>query len=262
MALANLLSTPVPLFGMALVLMSLLQSTLAQTDLDNDSGVFSALPTAAVFTDLGPSLTAVPTESSPTDNAYSSYLGAVASELALESSLASEMASETAWPTDSLPTLMPEPAGDDDDDNDDHSTSRLVNLYFLLLLILVAALIIGFFAYQRRKKRRTIQQRRRGNDALANDPSSWHRWRRQRHDHSGEALDERGEAPPPYMPDEPERAALRGHGDTPTSNIELRNVASRDHMRKPPGYIEAVTEVPLGEGTNETEHSQSSTRSS
>ena len=49
-----------------------------------------------------------------------------------------------------------------------------------------------------------------------------------------EGLDERGEAPPPYIPNEPEAAHTRRNGDGNEDGIELGTV--RREEGKPPDY--------------------------
>ena len=94
----------------------------------------------------------------------------------------------------------------------------------------------------RRRKQKLAHQRSTGQNALARDLEGWagaRRWAGGRWRGGGrdeiEGLDERGEAPPPYMPKVPERAVIGNGGE---HGIPLRGLGEQ---RKPPDYQETAT---------------------
>ncbi|KAL8832366.1 MAG: hypothetical protein Q9191_000323 [Dirinaria sp. TL-2023a] len=143
---------------------------------------------------------------------------------------------------DSSPTPSSRPSNDDDDDgdgDDDDSPSGVLNYYFLLIAIFIIIVITAYCCISRRRRRKITQLRNNRQDALAQDLESWSgtrrwiiagRWRTAAPEpRVEEGLNERGEAPPPYMPQMPEPSHTTGAGRT-SDGIELRDV------RKPPEY--------------------------
>ena len=144
------------------------------------------------------------------------------------------------FPTDLVanPTSSSRASNDgngDDDDND--SPSGVLNYYFLLIAIFIIIVITAYCCISRRRRRKITQLRNNGQDALAQDLEGWSgnrrwiagRWRAGAAEpRVEEGLNERGEAPPPYMPrmPEPSHTAVGRASD----GIELRDV------RKPPEY--------------------------
>lgn len=86
----------------------------------------------------------------------------------------------------------------------------------------------------RRRRQRQAHNRSSGQSALARDLETWPGPRR-RAGREEEGLDERGEAPPPYVPKELEAAVIRGEA------VELGRGGRQE--RKPPDYREAGTRI-------------------
>ena len=148
----------------------------------------------------------------------------------------------TAAQYSSTPTLARgQPSGDDDHDN------GILNYYFLLLALLIIIIGIVYLAYARRQRQKVLQSRRNGQRALARDLERWGgggpwapgRFRlprtSPRQPRREEGLDERGEAPPPYVPKEPE-PAYNGSGSAVGHDIPLQDIHRPD--QKPPDYEE------------------------
>lgn len=117
--------------------------------------------------------------------------------------------------------------------SDTPSASGLINYYFLLLAVLVVVVLVGYYFYARRRRRKIAQLRTRGQSALARDLEGWPGWRRGRWAGGDrerlEGLNERGEAPPPYMPRIPQEAIIR---EDVASGVPLQNLGES----KPPNY--------------------------
>lgn len=113
------------------------------------------------------------------------------------------------------------------------SSSGLINYYFLLLAILVIVVLVGYYFYARRRRRKIARLRTRGQSALARDLEGWPGWRRGRWAGGDrerlEGLNERGEAPPPYMPRMPQEAIVR---EDVERGVPLQNLGET----KPPDY--------------------------
>ncbi|KAL8931779.1 MAG: hypothetical protein Q9211_006739 [Gyalolechia sp. 1 TL-2023] len=152
-------------------------------------------------------------------------------------------------PTGARATNIPDSA-DDNAFNDDDNDNGILNYYFLLLALLIIILGLVYLAYVRRQRQKVLQSRRNGQRALARDLERWPgsgpwgpgRFRMPRSSprqpRREEGLDERGEAPPPYIPKEPEPAyAGPGGGSAgPGNDIPLQDLTRSDH--KPPDYEE------------------------
>lgn len=108
-------------------------------------------------------------------------------------------------------------------------SSTVLNYYFLLIAIFVIIVIIVYYSVVRRRRQRQAHNRSNGQSALARDLETWPGPRRRLRREEG--LDERGEAPPPYVPKELEVAVLRGEA------VELGRRGRQE--RKPPDYQEA-----------------------
>ncbi|KAI9826683.1 MAG: hypothetical protein M1819_007317 [Sarea resinae] len=161
-----------------------------------------------------------------------------------------------------------------------HDDDGLLNYYFLLLAILVFFLIAGWWAFNRRKKNKSARARNNGQNALAMDLEGWtsnSRWMHggwrgmvgvgERREEREEGLDERGEAPPPYQPEEARNAHSRapsnaddeqrpephrqysrtgGEGSAESTIVMPDRALSRDDLGlrspgyKPPEYHEAL----------------------
>ncbi|KAL8697232.1 MAG: hypothetical protein Q9201_007233 [Fulgogasparrea decipioides] len=162
---------------------------------------------------------------SPAD-AFATYFGSVPTNVA----------SATAT-SESLPS------------NSDQDTDKgILNYYFLLLALLIILIGIAYLFYARRKRQKIALSRRNGQRALARDLERWGgggpwgpgRFRaprtspRQPRREREEGLDERGEAPPPYLPKEPEPAHYGGQGGN--HDIPLQEMGRGSE--KPPDYDE------------------------
>ncbi|KAL8731024.1 MAG: hypothetical protein Q9166_003675 [cf. Caloplaca sp. 2 TL-2023] len=150
------------------------------------------------------------------------------------------------------------PMSSSDDDGNDPA---ILNYYFLLLALLIVFIGILYLLFARRQRQKIAQRRQNGQRALARDLERWGgggpwgpgRFRQPRSNGGGtrqprreEGLDERGEAPPPYVPKEPESAHVRAD---PPHDIPLQDLSDMDH--KPPDYDEGPSS-PRGHGTNGT----------
>ncbi|KAI4211436.1 MAG: hypothetical protein LQ351_005738 [Letrouitia transgressa] len=130
----------------------------------------------------------------------------------------------------------------------DDEDRGILNYYFLLLAFFIIILGIAYLFYVRRQRLKLAQSRLNGQNALARDLERWgggpwgpprFRFPRQtaRHPRREEGLNERGEAPPPYIPKEPEQALFSesGHHGNPQA-IPLRDMVGE--QQKPPDYEE------------------------
>ncbi|KAL8660296.1 MAG: hypothetical protein Q9202_006673 [Teloschistes flavicans] len=154
----------------------------------------------------------------------------------------------TALPPPPTGTSIPTSSLDDPPSNTG-TNNNILNYYFLLLALLIILIGIAYLVYARRQRTRIALSRRNAQRALARDLERWgggsagglNRFRsppttmtrsspRSRRE---EGLDERGEAPPPYLPKEPEPiyTAVGERGE----DIPLREMG-RD--QKPPDYEE------------------------
>ena len=165
-------------------------------------------PAAATSTDDGPTLLANPTDGDTILTPTSTVLSAIPSA------------------TDDA-AYNPEADGD----------KGILNYYFLLLAVFVIIIIIAYWSIARRRRNRLIRLRDHQQSALARDVETWPgrrrgvgaRWRNAGVEPTvEEGLDERGEAPPPYLK-EPEPA----HLDT-REGVELHNMPPQEG--KPPDY--------------------------
>ncbi|KAI4089416.1 MAG: hypothetical protein LQ348_006115 [Seirophora lacunosa] len=170
-------------------------------------------------------------------------------------------------PTDALsasPTEQPSatstPRGFDPEDP---PNKGILNYYFLLLALCIILLAIVYIAIIKRRRQRLALVRMSGQRALARDlehstgtgPWAPGRFRTPRftaprhRPQTEEGLDERGEAPPPYVPKEPEPAYTGAHRDRAPagSDIPLRDLGGFD--QKPPDYNEGPSSAGGGRGT-------------
>ena len=120
---------------------------------------------------------------------------------------------------------------------EDNGDKGILNYYFLLLAVFIIIIIIAYWSIARRRRNRLIRLRDNQQSALARDVETWPgrrrgvgaRWRNAREDNAvEEGLDERGEAPPPYLK-EPEPAHLDAREE-----VELHNMPAQEG--KPPDY--------------------------
>ena len=122
---------------------------------------------------------------------------------------------------------------------DDGRNDGLLNYYFLLLVVFVVVIIIIYWSLSRKRKANQARQHTTQQDALAMDLNGWRRWRRggagsrELRIRDEEGLNERGEAPPPYIK-EPERVHVR---DREEGDMELEDWERRS-PGKPPDYRE------------------------
>ena len=133
------------------------------------------------------------------------------------------------------------------DFNNQQSNTGILNYYFLLLGVFIIIVALVWWALVRRNKRKTVLSRNNRESALARDLGDTPAGRRWGNGRFGftrqpgpeEGLDERGQAPPPYMPAPPQAAF---HPDTTQYGpgaghvIPLQDLAG--HGPKPPEYHE------------------------
>ena len=147
------------------------------------------------------------------------------------------------------PTTFPE-----EHEDEERRNNGILNYYFLLLAFIVILLGILYLTYARRQRQRLALRRQNGQRALARDLERWGGggpWgpsrlpriprntsgvRRPQPPRREEGLNENGEAPPPYIPKEPERAYVGSQRGGLGNDIPLRDMGSMDH--KPPDYDE------------------------
>lgn len=108
-------------------------------------------------------------------------------------------------------------------------SSAVLNYYFLLIAVFVIIVIVAYYSLVRRRRQRQAHYRSDGQSALARDLETWPGPRRLVRREEG--LDDRGEAPPPYVPKELEAAVIRGEA------VELGQRGRQEP--KPPDYQEA-----------------------
>lgn len=154
--------------------------------------------------------------------------------------------------TSSSSTTMPpatDPAAvfDSNNNNNQQSNSGVLDYYFLLLAAVVFIVGLVWWSLVRRNRKKMARSRYHGQSALARDlegmPGSrrWvtGRFRSSREPAPEEGLDERGQAPPPYMPSPPEAAV---HPDATHTEpgagpaIPLQDLSGEG--QKPPNYDE------------------------
>ncbi|KAI4178257.1 MAG: hypothetical protein L6R41_008468 [Letrouitia leprolyta] len=171
-------------------------------------------------------------------------------------------------PTDALTSIasqytnIPDSADNNNSLNDDDNDSGILNYYFLLLALLIIILGIIYIAYARRQRQKILTSRRNGQQALARDLERWPgsgpwgpgRFRMPRSSprqpRREEGLNERGEAPPPYVPKELEPAYTGPASDRAGlgNDIPLQDLTRPD--QKPPDYDEGPSSPPRGQRTD------------
>lgn len=217
---------------------SLAQSTPAGSNPDTRASPATSTPLAASTPSTGASATSARASHGGLSSPVPS--DRYASEFSLPTNIRSS-SDGFLLPTDldSSPTPSSGPSNDDDGDGGDNdSPSGVLNYYFLLIAIFIIIVITAYCCISRRRRRKITQLRNNRQDALAQDLESWSgtrrwiiagRWRTAAPEpRVEEGLNERGEAPPPYMPQMPE-PSHSGAGRA-SDGIELRDV------RKPPEY--------------------------
>ncbi|SLM36266.1 hypothetical protein LPUS_00568 [Lasallia pustulata] len=123
----------------------------------------------------------------------------------------------------------------------------ILNYYFLLLAIFIVVIALGYCILIRRRKRKVARSRSTGQNALAQDLEGWagtRRWGHNRWRSSGvhepraeEGLDDRGEAPPPYMPGEPSPVHLDAGNSSSGYNAPIPLQTMERDAAKPPDYV-------------------------
>ncbi|KAL8848075.1 MAG: hypothetical protein Q9221_006877 [Calogaya cf. arnoldii] len=154
----------------------------------------------------------------------------------------------TTFDTDeAIPTANLSNQSEEDHSNDD----SILNYYFLLLALILIMFGILYLTFARRQRQRRALHRQNSQRALARDLERWGgggplgpgRFRLPRNNNgvrpsrpqTEEGLNESGEAPPPYVPEEPKPAYVRGALGVGNS-IPLHDLSTMDH--KPPDYGE------------------------
>lgn len=146
------------------------------------------------------------------------------------------------------PTAIPPPTGygSPSNANADDSGNDVLNYYFLLIVFF--AIMVAAYCYVLRRRRKAARLQGTRQLLLARDMQAWtgaRRWvhTRWRSEPRVEGLDERGEAPPPYLPERPaETHAASGSRGT-EGPIPLQD------MHKPPDYEEGTISSPTGQRT-------------
>ena len=160
-------------------------------------------------------------------------------------------------PTDLSSTTpsMPQFTDDASDGDDDGgpTDNGVVNYYFLLLAIFVILVAVSYCFLARRRRRRMVMLSTNRQNALQRDLEGWHGTRYWGHGRWGtpaahdtrpeEGLDERGLAPPPYIPAAP-KPVYAGSGPNEESAeraIPLQNLHNNDE--KPPDYMQRSVDL-------------------
>ncbi|KAF1989580.1 hypothetical protein K402DRAFT_390543 [Aulographum hederae CBS 113979] len=172
-------------------------------------------------------------------------------------------AASTTFSADSAPTPPPgsdfidgsdnDAEEDNDADNVDDTTNPnayLINYYFVFLVAAIIFAIGAGYLYYRRRKARKALLRRTSRDALSRDIQGWssarprrwirdiREWDQERNEPRQDGLNELGEAPPPYVPND--NSADGHHEGNRGVSIPLQTLAARPEDRaKLPGYEEA-----------------------
>lgn len=162
-------------------------------------------------------------------------------------------AGDLSPPTSTTPSsTIPMPSATDsvsisdtnNDNNNQQSNSGILNYYFLLLAAVVVIVALVWWSLVRRNRKKMARSRYNGQSALARDLEGMpgnRRWVTGRFmfPRPEEGLDERGQAPPPYVPSPPEAAV---HPDATHSEpgagqaIPLQDLSGGG--QKPPNYDE------------------------
>ncbi|MCJ1259258.1 hypothetical protein MMC24_007094 [Lignoscripta atroalba] len=149
-------------------------------------------------------------------------------------------------PANSTSSGVPSPTGYGAPSPDQPQNNGIVNYYFLLLGVFIVVLIAAYWTLVRRRRRKIARSRNGRQSALARDVEGWpggRRWAQGRWRTAvaadptpEEGLDERGEAPPPYVPGQPEAAhPVDGRpGNDAGQSIPLQDMSASGG--KPPDY--------------------------
>ena len=140
-------------------------------------------------------------------------------------------------PSSAVPSAVPSATDKANYSSQNTEDKVILNYYFLLLAVFIIILIIAYWSIARRRRNRRLMLRNNQQSALERDVETWPgrragagaRWRHPGVDSTvEEGLDERGEAPPPYLK-EPEAAHLYGR-----EGVELQHMPAQEG--KPPDY--------------------------
>lgn len=147
-----------------------------------------------------------------------------------------------------VPTAIAPPTGfgSPSDPDDDDSSKDVLNYYFLLIVFLAVMVAAYCYVLRRRKKAARLQGTQQF--LLTQDSQGWtgaRRWvhTRWRAEPRVEGLDERGEAPPPYLPERPAETHAASSSRGIDGPIPLQD------MHKPPDYEEGTISSPTGQRT-------------
>ena len=126
----------------------------------------------------------------------------------------------------------------DDNDPDDDTNHAVLNYYFLLLVLFIAVIVVAYFCVMRRRREKVARLQGIRQNALTQDLEGWNggrRWGhgRRRSEPRVEGLNERGEAPPPYVPERPAATHAEDGGMERERPIPLQDIP------KPPDYEES-----------------------
>ena len=165
------------------------------------------------------------------------------------------------FPSSSLPFLPSDsaPAGNQ---NNNPDATGLVNYYFVFLALIVAVAAVVIFLMIRRRQRVRLRRRYSQNQALTQDlggprpGGGWSNWNPQRttaqywqgrwrETDTGrqEGLNERGEAPPPYIPKGQSQDA---HREDTEPAVPLQTLSRAGAGLRPPDYSEYRSQHPEG----------------
>ena len=131
--------------------------------------------------------------------------------------------------------------------NDDDSSNDVLNYFFLLLVFFAIFVAAYCFVLRRRRRKAALLQvnRRLAPSRDLQGCAAARIWAhpRWRSEPRVEGLDERGEAPPPYLPERPAEIHAASCSRGTEGPIPLQD------MHKPPDYEERATPSPPGQRT-------------
>jgi hypothetical protein len=148
------------------------------------------------------------------------------------------------------------PAGGSDNSNseDPNVNPHIFNYYFLIIAAIACCVCIFILYIGRRKKRKAALLRTHGQTALARDVAGFRRFGRStnsgsvgRHrERREDGLDERGEAPPPYVegmkpPSISAGSVGRERSGHTEEGVELQTLSGSGTVHEPPGYHEQLS---------------------
>lgn len=233
---------------------ALLSALFLLTILPRQSYAQSSDVSSQIVTSIPTMTTQTLTTSGPPETLTTSFTPLISASAPLNTTTSSVT---SAKPPDTPPPLFP-PAGPAADryNPETEQSESVFNYYFLILAVFGVFVAVSLWWVRRRRKRRKEMMRLSGQNALARDLDGWVNTRRWihgawRHGQTAafvrreEGLNEHGEAPPPYQPNNEATVPREGDGATqgPGSGLVIPlRALSRDgaDATLPPEYEETA----------------------